>query len=297
MAMANPVRLAVTEPIDPNAVDRQVKRDPLPIIPLGWDPATNFGSGGMVTLTWSYFDPSEVSSACQKAVRRGYSLETVQWAMELFWTNRHRRTNIWNRCLVMAVEDIGPADPSVVIHVLSLYLHYPEDPNAMVTAALLLAQAPKTRVNDWAVHLYGKMRSTFEQNEEETITIKQKLIDSLQRKDICQVILWTDILTYTAKKTGPTRAGIRYTNAQWYIWEAYEEITNNNPYMLQIEKIGLLNNWRWQGKSRLLYTHLAHLWCNNRLPITVSTDHHPLAGVSSLVERFALHRRQTDRKY
>src|SRR3972149_3112598 len=137
--------------------DLIIERDNLPVIIKDWNPIENkekFNSGGMAMKTYNYFDPADVSSAYQKAVRRGFNSDAIQWALELFWTNRNRRTNIWNRSLVISVEDIGPANPLAILQVLYLYEHYPEDPNAIATVSLILAQSKKSRVNDWAACIY-----------------------------------------------------------------------------------------------------------------------------------------------
>src|SRR5581483_832912 len=53
----------------------------------------------------------EVRSGYQKACRRCIWQEAVQWALDMSMT---AMTNAWNRSKVIAVEDIGPADPRAI---------------------------------------------------------------------------------------------------------------------------------------------------------------------------------------
>ncbi len=194
--------------------DWETVRDELPILSPEWDPSTKFNEGGMAVPTWNGFNSADASSAYQKAVRRGFGSDAVQWALELFWANRNRRTNVWNRSLVMAVEDIGPASSLVVLQVFYLYEHYPDDPNAIATAALILSQNKKSRVNDWGAHLYPELQkpgATDGYGEPEDM--KSNLISALIGKNVGASLLWTDILTYTTKKN-PSRAGRRYKVAK-----------------------------------------------------------------------------------
>src|SRR3972149_10980081 len=184
--------------------DLIIERDNLPVIIKDWNPIENkekFNSGGMAMKTYNYFDPADVSSAYQKAVRRGFNSDAIQWALELFYTNQNRRTNIWNRSLVISVEDIGPADPSVIIEINHLYNNYSEDPKAIVTAALILCQSKKRRVNDWSAHICPELHeegsgdNLIENDDPEEM--KKKLIIALQKKDSGESIFWTDVLTFT----------------------------------------------------------------------------------------------------
>ncbi len=136
------------------------QRHPIPEIPSDWDLLHKFPNPdgrwdpltnprlGVRGYTYSYFRADEVSSSAQKAVRRCYPEEAIQWFMEMYWTGPAMRTNIWNRALVMAVEDIGPADISMIVQVHYLmknfrdnplgYPWYPKAPQVLVVVLLLL---------------------------------------------------------------------------------------------------------------------------------------------------------------
>lgn len=59
-------------------------------------------------------------------------------------------TNLWNRLLVIALEDVGLADSSLLLLVLHHAAFCKNDPKAAARCACLLARARKTRLNDWA---------------------------------------------------------------------------------------------------------------------------------------------------
>lgn len=110
-------------------------------------------------------DASEVVSALQKCIRRGEIDDALHWAMELemsgfaLWC--------WKRLRIICSEDIGPAWPEGPAVIEALYRTYldmrkmrdgrPAGPYKLflLHATYLLANAPKSRVIDWAgfVHL------------------------------------------------------------------------------------------------------------------------------------------------
>lgn len=66
--------------------------------------------------TYSGFSTDEVVSAAQKSIRRAWP-EAYQWFLEMFWSGAAGRTRIWNRALIMAVEDVGPANPQCLLQI------------------------------------------------------------------------------------------------------------------------------------------------------------------------------------
>ncbi|MCL6574476.1 MAG: hypothetical protein K6T88_22815 [Bacillus sp. (in: Bacteria)] len=250
-----------------------------PEIPPGWNTLQNPQKGFTGDMkTYSYFTVDEVSSAAQKAVRRGKYIEAIQWVLEMFWTGPAVRTNIWNRCLVMSVEDIGPANPYVVLGIWKLYQKYPQDPLAIATAAVLLAQSPKSRVNDWATHMFKHLQSNTLGTP---LQMKKCLVDSLKRKDVNETLKYATGLHFTDQPISG-----KYKKAIWYIWEALDEVSNRHSYIQILIDIGMSPNWRWQDKSRLLYVHGIHLFCTNRLPNDVSYTIEPVQDLASIVEMF-----------
>lgn len=228
--------------------DNEVRRDQVPDIPYGYDYKNNVG---MNIPTYSYFNSDEVSSAAQKAVRRGFYSEAIQWFLELYFTSNHRRTNIWNRALVMAVEDIGPADPLMILKI--YYLFKIKSEQALITAAILLAKSKKTRVNDWLAHIHDKV--IFD--DEELDQLQNKLLLSLQNYDLQSSIYYADALYMSKRK-------YRNKNSQICIWNVFD--TMNSCYVNTLKEIALMDNWRWNEKSRLIYIHIILLWCSKRVP-------------------------------
>ncbi len=94
----------------------------------------------------------EVISALQKAVRRSDERLAVYWATVLDLEGGNIAEQMWNRMLVMANEDIGPADSSVIVKVKTLYDCWTNGLGdrrlCVIHAALILARAPKSRACD-----------------------------------------------------------------------------------------------------------------------------------------------------
>lgn len=126
------------------------KRYELPSVPSGWNAKDKIG---IFCNTYSCFRPDETKSALQKSIRRGKTTEAYQWALEMFKSNPHLVSNCWNRLLIICVEDIGPANPSLVLQVYELMTSGKLNYNHLLHAVKLMARSEKTRVNDWALHI------------------------------------------------------------------------------------------------------------------------------------------------
>lgn len=221
-------------------------RSPLPNMPDGW--STENVKGSMHAYSYSYFRTDEVISSFQKAIRRGYKEEAIQWALEAYWTGSWNQSNIWNRVLVVSVEDVGLANPQAIIK--AYQLRKENRPLSLVTAVSLLAESPKSRVNDWACCFLNKCK----------IDLKA---EQAKDKDP-EVLYYISSLVHSEEKiTG------KYKCAQYYIWEAFRTVMSNSPYYQTLEELGLSSNWRWQDKTFLIYIHLAHLWINDCLPTKI----------------------------
>tara|TARA_Y100000004_G_C8954040_1_gene429938 strand:- start:19 stop:729 length:711 start_codon:yes stop_codon:yes gene_type:complete len=100
------------------------------------------------------FDFFEVSSAYQKTVRRGY-LNALHWAYELYISGYGEY--FWKRTHIIAMEDVGLADPDAITRIVALkqaydYLHKKKDPHerlCIFQAVLYLVNAKKSRLVDW----------------------------------------------------------------------------------------------------------------------------------------------------
>ena len=105
--------------------------------------------------TRSGYDFFEVSSAYQKCVRRGLEEKALHFAYELYISGMAEY--FWKRTVIIAMEDVGLADPDAITHVNSLrdaylYLHDKSDPHerlAIFQAVIYLCRAEKSRLVDW----------------------------------------------------------------------------------------------------------------------------------------------------
>jgi replication-associated recombination protein RarA len=114
-------------------------------------------------LTVHGHDWSEVVSALQKCVRRGLEDDALYWAVELDRSGYGEFA--FKRLRVIAMEDVGLADPNVIVQVQSLYEVWTalrkkrDDKNqpwrlALVMATMVCARAAKSRAVDHALLAY-----------------------------------------------------------------------------------------------------------------------------------------------
>jgi len=105
----------------------------------------------------------DVSSALQKAVRRGDEYLALRCAEELFVSNYGEYC--WKRLKIMVSEDIGLGEPNLPATILSLYQMYVEQTKKkddvhkperlfLYHAVILCVRAKKSRYVDWAVNYY-----------------------------------------------------------------------------------------------------------------------------------------------
>jgi replication-associated recombination protein RarA len=103
----------------------------------------------------------EVTSAMQKAIRRGKEREALYWATELDLAGFGNY--VFKRLKIIASEDVGIADPNATLIVRSLYDSWTEarkNPDEkdkffprlfLIHAVIVLARAPKSRIVDHAL--------------------------------------------------------------------------------------------------------------------------------------------------
>lgn len=102
----------------------------------------------------------EVSSAFQKAIRRGEENEALYWAIELFLSGYDEYA--WKRMIVMVSEDVGLAEPGAPaimagLHHNYIFLKKKADGKKMphklpyVHAVCYLSRIRKSRLIDWKV--------------------------------------------------------------------------------------------------------------------------------------------------
>lgn len=97
----------------------------------------------------------ETVSALQKAIRRGLEYEALSYALDLVESGHGAL--VWERLMVIAVEDVGLAKPEVAVLVNSLaqawvWMARPET-NLFALAIIELCRAPKNRVADDLAYL------------------------------------------------------------------------------------------------------------------------------------------------
>lgn len=270
-----------------NRMDNQ-SRYPVPNLDPNHDTIKN-PAGGLRVVTYSGFSHDEVISAFQKCCRRGLTEEAIQWALEAYWTNKPSRTNIWNRALTVALEDVGPASPTLVLDIYHLRNIVEgggpvQDARSIALATKLLSTSLKSRVNDWAVCI----NKNTDFSKEDPEKCKEALIQSLRRKDCLKSAFYIDALTFTENKI----RGQRYKNAAWYIWQSFETVFGqwNVQLVSTLKELAMSVNWRWKkGSTRLIYYHLLHLYCFD-VEVPVWTPPNKLDdSLDPLIQRYHRH--------
>ena len=215
--------------------------------------------------SYSGFAIDEVKSALQKAIRRGKIWECLQWTVEMFEvdtddTNRvtSTRTNLFNRLLVISIEDISPTSAEAILLVWNLIRNNRNNVLAYMTAALYLCNCKKSRVNDWACHYYEDTQPS----DMQPIDIANNLKINLTNKNILQSLWCFEILT----RCKVNISGYKYRKSLYLFWVVLNDLFPDNIYIKYLQEIALTENWRWQHKSHLIYCHLIHLICQNMLP-------------------------------
>src|SRR5262249_28629668 len=108
----------------------------------------------MKYLTENNYELLEVASALQKCIRRGLEEEALYWAAEL---ETKYPDYLWKRLAVIVNEDIGLADPQVIILVETLREQYaflkkksksPSERLVLCHAIVAMCRAKKTRLAD-----------------------------------------------------------------------------------------------------------------------------------------------------
>jgi len=218
-------------------------------------------------LTYSQVPIDQAKSALQKSIRRGVLWDTIQWTVEIFNTStveqyKAVRTNLFNRLLVIAVEDVSPSHIEAILMVWRLIKDHKDDQLNYVTAAAYLCQCKKSRVNDWAVHYFSEEQLAdfvnFADPEKIGLDFKQALIN----KDYI-LALW---LFSGLRVCVNNISGYKYNKALFMVWVALQQLYPDNTYLQELKEIALSTGWRWQDKSYLIYVHIIHVICKNILP-------------------------------
>jgi len=233
-------------------------------------------------LTPNGFIFQEAKSALQKAERRANGGEAIQWAFEMYETNTGNdgpKTNLTNRLLVIALEDIGPAEPFAILACQVLIDKLPKkNPDVDIwrntlldiTAFLASPGLKRTRCADYIchtsdpkLHLPVESNRVIEENYDGSVdSVKNALVAAIISKNIEMMVYLTDVLSFTNMKI--TGRG-RKTKAHYLIAEAFREAIPGNVYVDSVLKL----QSRLGASARLIYANIILLHVNNLLPVAL----------------------------
>ena len=119
------------------------------------------------TRTKSGLEADLVISALQKCIRRGDEHLAMRMAYELYLTSTYHEAKMWNRLLVISVEDVGFGNPDAAAFVRNLFELHKEFPYGdgdrpifFLHAIRYLCRSPKERSTD---HIKCIIMKEFEQ--------------------------------------------------------------------------------------------------------------------------------------
>nr|QBK92833.1 MAG: uncharacterized protein LCPAC401_04710 [Pithovirus LCPAC401] len=256
--------------------DSTVKRYSLPDVDEKFDSLKDQGKRSIFALkTLHGFEFSEASSSLQKAIRRGHWKDALQWAIEMSQVPVQGRSNLFNRLYIIAVEDIGPADPKQFLIINALHKLYLEDKENVLyaaTGAVSLAKAKKSRANDWAVHVY---RFSQEDVKDENVeNLVDEFVMNFFNKKLWETLYFAMKLMATSEKlkvkgirvTVPIKVGI--VKVQKRLCEILEN-DDKKEYMNLVMKRAIdrttgpsknKKNPCRGGEGILFFIHIMHIW-------------------------------------
>lgn len=249
------------------------ERHPLPTIPSNWDTLRhpNLSTYGH---TFNYFYVDQARSAFQKAARRGFWPETLLWGLELFYAGPGLQSNIWNRLLVISVEDIGLANPLLVFRLWSLarLSERPRDPVMFGIGAFLATESLKNRVNDWVIGLFP---ATPEYSTLPLPRLLEGYVAALRQREM-EAFRYMNALYERSQEAGPRleerklRAALGLTadepkNVQYLNFVAFRRAFPQYAYFSQA-LVDLAAHWEWDDRVRLLAAHCIDLVYWSRVP-------------------------------
>ncbi len=205
----------------------------------------------MNQLTINEYNVDEVVSVLQKSIRRGLVEDTIRWGLELFDSYKSK---LFNRLLVISVEDIGPADTNVVLIVYNI-IHNNPSRISIANCLKIMAESQKTRINDWLICISNRSNKLL---ESDPYVLGELLKDNLQKYN---AIVCHSICRALCESTQYVYTNGRYRKSQYMIWIIFKQVIENNLYVNIMEKIAMTNNWKWSDKCRLLYSHIINIWC------------------------------------
>jgi len=191
----------------------------------------------------------------RQAIR--YGLDYVSLCLA-FQVPRSERKTLWDQLILAALEDIGPADPLALYHV----INHDDDDLSLATIVVYLSQSPKTQINKMA-----KWNRDYHYQPDiavhEALTSHLKNITplTLNMSRFAITILWASKLHHPIRK----ETGFR-RKAPILIWRTFDEIFKDDSYYQVIRQYFLEGySWPWSDKRNILvHFHLLHIYYTGR---------------------------------
>lgn len=109
----------------------------------------------------------EVSSALQKAIRRGEEKQALYWAYEIERSGYQKY--LWYRLKVISMEDVGLANTECHLQVRAAEQSYEDFRKrksdatilALANAVIILVRSPKSRLTDWVCNYMREVHGSF----------------------------------------------------------------------------------------------------------------------------------------
>ena len=263
--------------------DDSALRHPIPIIPPDWDTLTKpcnivFG------CSYSHYPLDQVSSSLQKAIRRGFFWDACKWALEMYYTGPNIQTNLWNRLMVMAMEDVGLGSPLLIIMVQKIYNMHP-NATGVLMVVMYLCYAKKCRANDWLICIYNENSVNQCKNAYTAIQLREFLMRHLRNKDAMNAMYIILVIGNTdLKENGKRLDYITWDCFNDYYKEMRQEKGNrhstpsndsapvsrlpglNPEFLISMRELSESANWKTSGKRFLVYAHCLHILLFDMIP-------------------------------
>jgi hypothetical protein len=233
--------------------------------------AVNLGHMGVNATTYSDIKQDIATSALQKEIYHGNISNAFTFACELYFGGYSMRLNVWNKLLLIAIEDVGMAEPNAVIWI--YHLSKIKTALALATATVLLAGFKKTRSNYWGSKLYPEFETEIvgpiicgKVGNLDWLADQLKI--ALKEKNIGYSLYYSKVLFYHPSKIVDKSKMYNSNIAQIKIWEVFDNVLLNcsefiSVYYQTCKEVAMLKHFKWQKGSRLIHVHLIHMWCNH----------------------------------
>jgi hypothetical protein len=253
------------------ATDVIILRLPVEPVPADWNPSDIRVANLMTARSYNGVSHDLAISALQKSVRRGWCEDAAYWALDVFFSSADGPvlTNLWNRMLVMAFEDVGPADMNAFPYTYVNCKSSRTDAIKVATCAWTLASMRKSRVNDWLCCCFRnyKDRATYAGisaaqvigygKDLAQILREQKPEDHMRAAELMQILIYYPLQVYVAY-TGKRQI------SEHLLISTFREVIPRSEYLEACIALASDGNWMTPAgkhrKSPLIYAHILNLW-------------------------------------